>query len=78
MNRRGSASFEIAGKGIKSMIPEEVIEAVDAIVPAGVSHIGFVATNIAREFLLTEPQGHPYGVSATFSKVKVKVGERPS
>ena len=60
------------------MIPEGVPEAADAVVPAGVSHIGLVATNVAGEFLVTEPQGHPYGVSAIFSKVKVHDGELPS
>lgn len=60
------------------MIPEEVIDAVDSVVPPGVSHIGFVATNIDGEYLITEPAGHPYGVSATFSKVKAAADEPPS
>jgi hypothetical protein len=60
------------------MIPEEVVDAVDEVVPTGVSHIGFVATNLWGDFLVTEPKGHPHGVSATFSKVRVEAGERPS
>lgn len=60
------------------MIPDEVIEAVDAVVPVGVSHIGFVATNVAGKFLVTKPKDHPYGVIATISKVRKKGGERPS
>jgi hypothetical protein len=59
------------------MISPELNEAIDAAVPAGVTHIGFVATNIAGDFLITEPKGHPYGVSATFSKVKIQAGEQP-
>lgn len=59
------------------MIPPELNEAIDAAVPPGVTHIGFVATNIAGDFLITEPTGHPYGVSATFSKVKIQPGEQP-
>lgn len=69
--------FETNRRAVEGVIPEEVVEAVDVGVPAGISHIGFVATSAAGEFLVTEPQGHPNGVSATFSKVKVGVGERP-
>jgi hypothetical protein len=70
--------FETDRRAVNGLIPDEVAEAVDADVPAGVSHIGFVATNTAGEFLVTEPRGHPHGVSATFSKTKVEAGERPS
>lgn len=60
------------------MIPEGLEAAIDSVVPSGVTHIGFVATNIRGEFLVTEPKGHPYDVSATFSKVKHIAGEPPS
>lgn len=60
------------------MIPEEVVEAVDAAVPAGATHVGFVPTNIPGQVLVTEPPDHPYNVSATFSKVRLLQGERPS
>ncbi len=63
---------------MEPLIPKEVVEAVDTIVPAGVTQIGFVATNISGEFLVTEPEGRPYGVSATFSRVRMKPGEQPS
>src|SRR4051812_42499092 len=59
------------------MITPELNDAIDNAVPSGVSHIGFVATNITGDFLITEPIGHPYGVSATFSKVKIHSQERP-
>ena len=70
--------FETGRPETGTVIPEELIQAIDDAVPKGVSHIGFVATNIAGEFLITEPKGHPYGVNATFSKVRVEDGERPS
>ena len=37
-----------------------------------------MVTNVFGQFLVTEPKGHPYGVSATFNKVKVTPNERPS
>ena len=70
--------FETNRRAVEGLIPDETVEAVDACVPASVSHIGFVATNTAGELLVTEPKGHPHGVSATFSKAKVEAGERPS
>ena len=60
------------------MIPERLDKFIDSVVPSGVSHIGFVAANTYGMFLVTEPKGHPYGVSATFNKVKIQAGERPS
>ena len=60
------------------MFPESLKQAINMAVPAGVTHIGFIPTNIAGDLLLAEPHGHPYGVSATFSKVKVSKGEWPS
>jgi hypothetical protein len=60
------------------MIPEELHDAIDSVVPNGVTHIGFVVTNVFGQFLVTEPKGQPYGVSATFNKVKVTPDERPS
>jgi hypothetical protein len=58
-------------------ISEGLLVPIDRAVPSGVTHIGFVATNIQGDFLITEPKGHKYGTSATFSKVKVKDGEKP-
>ena len=52
--------------------------AIDAIVPEDTTHIGFVATDINGNFLITEPNGQPYGVSATFNKVKIEKNELPS
>lgn len=60
------------------MIPERLAEPIDSVVPSGITHIGFVPTNANGDFLITEPKGHPYGVSATFSKLKAQTGERPS
>ncbi len=60
------------------MIAEELWEAIDAVVPAGVTHIGFVPVNQVGQVLVAEPEGHPYRVSATFSKVKRMPKERPS
>jgi hypothetical protein len=59
------------------VFPERLIDDIDAAVPAGVTHVGFVATNKFGDFLITEPDGHPYGVSATFSKVRKKPDESP-
>ena len=60
------------------MIAEELHDVIDAGVPAGVTHIGFVPVNQAGQVLVAEPNGHPYRVSATFSKVKRRPKERPS
>ncbi|MCM2371086.1 hypothetical protein [Aporhodopirellula aestuarii] len=60
------------------MIPEELHDAINSVVPNGVTHLGFVVTNTLGQYLVTEPNGHPYGVTATFNKVKVKIDERPS
>ncbi|MCW3097906.1 MAG: hypothetical protein JWL77_3524 [Chthonomonadaceae bacterium] len=60
------------------MIPEELRTTIDETVPAGVTHIGFVPVNQDGQYLVAEPNGHPYGVSATFSKVKRLPEERPS
>jgi len=59
------------------MVPEELREAVNAVVPPGVTHIGFVATNRFGDFSLTEPKNHPHGVVATHSKVRVEHNEEP-
>ncbi|MAD79503.1 MAG: hypothetical protein QGG71_21750 [Pirellulaceae bacterium] len=60
------------------MIPRPLLDEVDAVVPTGVTHIGFVATDLRGNFLVTEPRNHPYGTSATLSKIKVQPGDRPS
>lgn len=59
------------------MLSLELNNDIDAVVQGQPTHIGFVAINTAGEFLITEPKGHPYGVSATFSKVKLHSLERP-
>jgi len=59
------------------MIPEELHDAIDSVVTNGITHLGFVVTNVFGQYLVTEPNGHPYGVTATFNKVKVKPDERP-
>jgi hypothetical protein len=33
---------------------------------------------LLQDAIVTKPKVHPYGVSATFSKVRVEDGERPS
>lgn len=38
------------------MRPEELQSAIDATVPLGTSHIGFVATNILSEVLVAKPK----------------------
>ncbi len=58
-------------------IPRELIEPINAAVPDGVTHIGFIATNTYGHVLITEPKGRPYGVSATFSKVRLIADEKP-
>lgn len=60
------------------MFADELRVHIDSVVPAGVTHVGFVAANVYGDFLITEPTGHPHGVSATFNKTKVKSGERHS
>ncbi len=60
------------------LIPDNLNEGIDAVVPSGVTHIGFVATNLYGDFLVTEPSGHPYGVSATFNKAKRQANEPAS
>jgi hypothetical protein len=58
-------------------IPEELVGPIDAVVINGITHIGFIATNTQGQLLITEPKGHKYGTSATFSKVRVIDGEKP-
>ena len=60
------------------MITEELRDAIDAVVPAGVTHLGFVPMNEVGQVLVSEPNGHPYRVSATFSKVRRMPTEKPS
>src|SRR5689334_18429461 len=60
------------------MIPFGREADIDRAVPSGVTHIGLVATAINGDLLVTEPRGHPYDVSATFSKIKIVGDERPS
>jgi hypothetical protein len=59
------------------LVPAEVQHALEAVIPRGVTHVGFVGVNLAGQVLLTEPPGHPYGVSATFSKVRLRPAEQP-
>lgn len=59
------------------MIPDDAPSDIDTVVPPGVTHIGFVGVSLTGQVLLTEPSGHPYGVSATFSKVRLASDERP-
>ena len=47
------------------------------LIPDDITHIGFVAIDERGDLLITEPKGHPYGVSATFNKVKLNKGEEP-
>lgn len=61
-----------------AMIPKELRKAVDKAVPSGITHLGVVVTNVFGEYLVTEPKGHPYGVSATFNKIKLQPSERPA
>jgi hypothetical protein len=60
------------------MIPNVLHQPIDETVPSGVTHVGFVPTNVAGQILIAQPHGNPYGVSATFSKVKIGKGERSS
>lgn len=60
------------------MFPSELTAAIDAVTPPGLTHIGIVLKNSDDAVLITEPKGHPYGVSATFNKVKLATGEAPS
>jgi hypothetical protein len=60
------------------MIPERLDRSINSVVPSGVTHIGFVATNVFGEVLVTEPNGHPHGVSATFNKLKLQPNEQPA
>ncbi len=60
------------------MFAPHLTAAIDAVTPPGLTHIGIVLKNSDDALLATEPQGHPYGVRATFSKVKLGPGETPS
>jgi len=61
----------------KFPISEELVAPIDAAVPNGVTHIGFIATNIQGHLLVTEPEERKYGTSATFSKIRVADNEKP-
>jgi hypothetical protein len=60
------------------MFSPNLTRAIDATVPSGLTHIGIVLKNTQDELLVTEPHGHPYGVSATFNKVALTANESPS
>ena len=60
------------------MFAPDLVAAIDAATPPGQTHIGIVIKNSDDAVLVTEPQGHPYGVSATFNKVKLGAAETPS
>jgi hypothetical protein len=56
---------------------EELAGAIDAAAPPDVTHVGIVLRNTLDAYLITEPTGHPFGVSATFNKVEARPGEPP-
>jgi len=60
------------------MFSSDLAAAIDAITPPGLTHVGIVLNSVDGAVLVTEPGGHPYGVSATFNKVPLQSGERPS
>jgi hypothetical protein len=60
------------------MFSPDLAIAIDASTPPGLTHIGIVLKKSDDAVLVTEPSGHPYGVSATFNKVKLQNDERPS
>ena len=61
-----------------TMIPELLTEAVDAIAPQGVTHIGFVPTDIDGKVLLCIPHKSVPKVTATFPKKRQLAGEMAS
>lgn len=60
------------------MFAPDLTNAIDRSVPPGMTHIGIVLKNNDDAVLVTEPHGHPYGVSATFNKIKLVAGEASS
>jgi hypothetical protein len=56
---------------------EELAGAIDAAAPPDVTHVGIVLRDTSDAYLITEPAGHPFGVSATFNKVERRPGEPP-
>lgn len=60
------------------MYDSELRDHVDAVVPAGVTHIGFIAVDPKRRVLVLEPKGGPDpSITATIPKVRLN-GERPA
>jgi hypothetical protein len=53
-------------------------DAVNRAVPGRIKNVGFVAITSGGEALVSEPPGHPYGVSATLPKVSLQGTETPS
>ena len=61
-----------------AMIPKFLTKAVDAIVPQGVTHIGFVPTGIDGRVLLHVPDTPTHKLTATFPKKRLLPGESVS
>jgi len=58
-------------------IPKTLTPALNRAVPAEATAIGFVASNLAGEYLLVEPTNHFDNVNLTFPKVQRQPGESP-
>ena len=59
------------------MLPETIKSAVNDFVPKGVSHVGIVIKNLEGHLLILQPEGKPYGVTATLPRIKVQTDEEP-
>ena len=56
---------------------ESIADFIDDVVPPEIDFIGFVPQDYEGKFLVTEPEGHPGGTAATWSKLKKLTGEKP-
>lgn len=60
------------------MIPETVAASVNAAVVPGVTHISFVLFDVEGRLLVSRPKTHPYGVTATFPRLRIEPPEPAS
>jgi hypothetical protein len=60
------------------MFEDYIEQPIDEIVPAGVTHIGFIPGSHDGSFAIVKPKKYKWGTSATFSKERILPGERPS
>ncbi len=56
----------------------DVRPAINAAVPGGATHVGVVLHDVKGRRLVIAPEDKPYGVTATFPRVRIRCDESPA